>query len=168
MESYELPNFMILGTKNAFGGLKTDIGGPCPKPYINITFWGDFFSPGGGKTILEWKIAIWEQILIFFLFWSNPCGPGRLRNLDIPIGISRFPAPAVQGPLRIMKSQFWSLTSPNFLNFHKISWNFTKIHEISVFGVPGGEWGGCNHWKSIGITVLFACQRCGAEILRNA
>ena len=50
MESYKIPNFMILGTKNAPGGLKTDIGGPCPKPYINITFWGDFFSPGGGKT----------------------------------------------------------------------------------------------------------------------
>ena len=50
MESYEIQNFMILGTKNAPGGLKTDIGGPCPKPYINITFWGDSFSPGGGKT----------------------------------------------------------------------------------------------------------------------
>ena len=41
---------MILRTQNASGGLKIVIGGPCPKPYINITFWGDFFSPGGGKT----------------------------------------------------------------------------------------------------------------------
>ena len=40
---------MILRTQNASGGLKIDIGGPCPKPYINITFWGVFFSPGGGK-----------------------------------------------------------------------------------------------------------------------
>ena len=40
---------MILGTKNASGGPKIDIGGPCPKPYINITFWGDFFSPRGRK-----------------------------------------------------------------------------------------------------------------------
>ena len=41
---------MILRTQNASGGLEIDIGGPCPKPYINITFWGDFSSPGGGKT----------------------------------------------------------------------------------------------------------------------
>ena len=41
---------MVLGTKNAPGELKTDIGGPYPKPFINITFWGDFFSPGSGKT----------------------------------------------------------------------------------------------------------------------
>ena len=40
---------MILGTKNASGEPKIDIGGPCPKPYINITFWGDFLSTGGGK-----------------------------------------------------------------------------------------------------------------------
>ena len=36
---------MILSTKNASGGPKIDIGGPCPKPCINITFWGDFFKP---------------------------------------------------------------------------------------------------------------------------
>ena len=50
MESYEIPPFMILGTKNASGEPEIDIGGPCPKPYIHITFWGDFLSPGGGKT----------------------------------------------------------------------------------------------------------------------
>ena len=50
MESYKILHFMILRTQNASGGLKIDIGGPCPKPYINITFWGDFLSPGGGKT----------------------------------------------------------------------------------------------------------------------
>ena len=41
---------MILRTQNASGGLEIDIGGPCPKPYINITFWAYFFSPGSGKT----------------------------------------------------------------------------------------------------------------------
>ena len=41
---------MILGTKNAPGRLKTDIGGPCPKPFINITFWELFRRPRGGKT----------------------------------------------------------------------------------------------------------------------
>ena len=108
MESYKRPNFMILRTQNASGGLKIDIGGPCPKPYINITFWGIFSAPEAEKLILEWKSAIWAEILIFLLFWSNPCDPGRLRNLDIPIGILRFPARAGQGPLRILKTQFWS------------------------------------------------------------
>ena len=41
---------MILGTKNASGEPKLHIGGPCPKPYINITFWGHFLRPRGGKT----------------------------------------------------------------------------------------------------------------------
>ena len=41
---------MTLGTKNALGQANIDIGGPCPKPYINITFWGDLFSPRGRKT----------------------------------------------------------------------------------------------------------------------
>ena len=41
---------MILRTQNAYGGPEIDIGGPCPKPYINITFWACFLSPGGGKT----------------------------------------------------------------------------------------------------------------------
>ena len=41
---------MILGTKNAPGRPKTDIGGPCQKPYINVTFWGYFSSSRGGKT----------------------------------------------------------------------------------------------------------------------
>ena len=57
---------MILGTKNTSAGPKTDIGGPCPNPYINITFWGDFFSPRGRKPGLEWKNAIWAGIWSFF------------------------------------------------------------------------------------------------------
>ena len=98
---------MILGTKNASGGPKIDIGGPCPKPYINITFWGDFLAPEAEKPVLEWKRAISTGIPRISLFWSDPCGPGRLRNLNIPIGILRFPARAGQGPLRILKTQFW-------------------------------------------------------------
>ena len=98
---------MILGTKNASGGPKIDIGGPCPKPYKNITFWGGFLAPKAEKPVLEWKSAIWAGIWRFFLLWSDPCGPGRLRNLNIPIGILRFPARAGQGPLRILKIQSW-------------------------------------------------------------
>ena len=107
MESYKIPPFMILGTKNASGGPKIDIGGPCPKPYINITFWGDFFSPRGRKTSFGVEKCDLGGNFEFFLFWSDPRGPGRLRNLNIPIGILRFPARAGQGPLRILKTQFW-------------------------------------------------------------
>ena len=46
-------------------------------------------------------------------------------------------------------------------------WN-QYFHGKSDSGVPGQEYEHCNHWKSIGITVLFAYQWCGAEILRNA
>ena len=47
---------MFLGIKNASGGPKIDIGGPCPKPYINITFWGDFFSPRGLRRVARaWR-----------------------------------------------------------------------------------------------------------------
>ena len=56
---------MILGTKNTSGGPKMDIGGPCPKPYINITFWGDCLAPEAEKPVLEWQSAIWAGILIF-------------------------------------------------------------------------------------------------------
>ena len=91
---------MILGTKNAPGGLKTDIGGPCPKPYINITFWGDFFSPGGGKTsfgvekrfgrkfrdfsVLEQSVSSWEaqkpQYSYRNIKVSSPGRPGTPQN----------------------------------------------------------------------------------------
>ena len=108
MESYEIPLFMILGTRNVSGGPNMDIGGPCPKPFINITFWGVFCSPRSRKTSFVIKNAIWAGILGFFLFWSDPHGRGRLRNLNIPIGILRFPARAGQGPFRIPKTQFWS------------------------------------------------------------
>ena len=99
---------MILGTKNASGGPKIDIGGPCPKPYINITFWGGFFSPRGRKTSFGVEKYDLGGDFHFFLLWSDQCGPGRLRNLNIPIGILRFPARAGQGPPRILKTQFWS------------------------------------------------------------
>ena len=99
---------MILRTQNASGGPEIDIGGPCPKPYINITFWAYFLAQEAEKPVLEWKSAIWAEILSFFPFWSDPSGPGRLRNLNIPIGILRFPARAGQGPLRILATQFWN------------------------------------------------------------
>ena len=101
MESYEIQHFMILRTQNASGGLKIDIGGPCPKPYINITFWGDFFSPGGGKTsfgvekcdlggifeffaVLEQSVWSWEaqkpQYSYRNIEVSSPGRPGTPQN----------------------------------------------------------------------------------------
>ena len=92
---------MLLGTKNASGGPKIDIGGPCPKPYINITFWGDFFSPGGGKTsfgvekcdlggdfkffsVLEQSVSSWEaqkpQYSYRNIEVSSPGRPGTPQN----------------------------------------------------------------------------------------
>ena len=50
MESYKMLSFMTLGTKNAPGQAKIDIGGPCSKPFINVTFWGHFLWSRGGKT----------------------------------------------------------------------------------------------------------------------
>ena len=37
------------------------------------------------------------------------------------------------------------------------------FHEKSDFGVPGEECARCNPWETIGITVLFACQRRRAQ-----
>ena len=57
---------MILGTGNASGGPEINIGGPCPKPYINITFWGDFLSPRGRKTSFGVEKRDLGGILQFF------------------------------------------------------------------------------------------------------
>ena len=61
---------MILGTKNASGGPEIDIGGPCPKPYINITFWGDFLSPRGRKTSLGLEKCDFDGDFEFFMFFK--------------------------------------------------------------------------------------------------
>ena len=50
MDSRKIMIFMILGTKNAPGRPETDIGGPCQKPFINVTFWDHFLRSRSGKT----------------------------------------------------------------------------------------------------------------------
>ena len=137
--------FMVCGTGNASGGPKCDIGGHCQKPYINVTFWGNSLSSRGGKTSFGLEKSDSNGFFLFSLFWSDPCGPGRLRNLNIPIGILRFPARAGQGPLRILKIQFWSQISPNFMKFSIIFVRTQYSHEKSEFGVPGEEYERCNH-----------------------
>ena len=145
---------MLLGSKNASGGAKIDIGGPCRKPFINVTFWGHFLRSRGGKPVLDWKRTISKEVLWFSLFWSDRSGPGRLRNLNIPIGISRFPARAGQGLLRIITISFWSQISPNFMKCPIILVTIQYDYEESYFGVPGEEYERCKHWKSTGITVF--------------
>ena len=128
---------MILGTKNASGGPKIDIGGPGPKPYINVTFWGDFFTPRGRKTSFGAEKCDLGRNFQFFRFWGDPCGPGRLRNLNNPTGILRFPARAGQGPLRILKTQFRGQISPNFMKIPK-KWFETNIFmKNQILGCPG-------------------------------
>ena len=41
---------MTLGTKNALGQANIDIGGPSPKPLLNVMFWGHFLRSRGAKT----------------------------------------------------------------------------------------------------------------------
>ena len=50
MESDEMRAFMLWGTEFASGGPKIDIGGPCQKPFINVTFWDHFLRSRSGKT----------------------------------------------------------------------------------------------------------------------
>ena len=40
---------MTFGTKNALGQANIDIGGPCPKPSLNVRFWGHFLRSRGAK-----------------------------------------------------------------------------------------------------------------------
>ena len=50
LESWKINTFLVLGTRNAPGRSETDIGGPCQKPYINVTFWDNFLWSRSGKT----------------------------------------------------------------------------------------------------------------------
>ena len=127
---------MILGTKNASGGPKIDIGGPCPKPYKNITFWGGFFSPEGGKTsfgvekcdlggnlevfpVLERSVWFWEaqkpQYSYRNIEVSSPGRPGTPQNPENPIlelNFTKFheiPHYFGQNPIFSWIIRFWSV-----------------------------------------------------------
>ena len=124
---------MIRGTKNASGGPKLDIGGPCPKPYINITFWGDFFSPRGRKTSFGVEKCDLGGNFDFFLFWSDPRGPGRLRNLNIPIGILRFSACGGQGTTRILQKVIFASFCRFSRNSAENGENLVILWKLSIF-----------------------------------
>ena len=72
MESDKMRAFVLWGTEFASGGPKIDIGGPCQKPFINVTFWGHFSSSRGGKTWfgLE-KSDCNRNFVIFFVFQES-------------------------------------------------------------------------------------------------
>ena len=65
-ESYEIRPFMVLGTKNAPGRPKTDIGGPCQKPYINVTFWDHFLRSRSEKTSSGLKKGVFNANVMIF------------------------------------------------------------------------------------------------------
>ena len=50
------------------------------------------------------KFNIFGEISPFFVFWSVSSPPGELKNLNIPIGISRFSACGGQGTTRILQN----------------------------------------------------------------
>ena len=90
---------MILGTTKRIWGTKNKHWRPLPKTLHKHNVLGSFFRPRGGKTSFGMEKCNLGGNLGFFLFWSDPCGPGRLRNLNIPIGILRFPARGGQVPV---------------------------------------------------------------------
>ena len=91
---------MILGTKTHLGDQKSTLAA-LPKTYMNITFWGDFFSPRDRKTssgvekcdlggnleffsVLERSVWSWEaqkpQYSCRNMKVSSPGRPGTLQN----------------------------------------------------------------------------------------
>ena len=81
---------MFLGIKNASGGPKIDIGGPGPKPYINVTFWGDFFTPRGRKTSfgaekcdLGWNFQCFSVLGRSVWSWEAQKPQYSYRNIEV-------------------------------------------------------------------------------------
>ena len=79
------------------------------------------------------------KLLLFSLFWSDPSGPGRLRNLNIPIGILRFPAGASQGPLRTTKISCCSQIAVNFIKILKNAFETDIFKKNRFWGARGGN-----------------------------
>ena len=58
---------MTLGTKIALGQAKIDIGGPCPKPLINVRFWCHFLRSRGAKTYFGAENSDFNGKFCYFL-----------------------------------------------------------------------------------------------------
>ena len=71
------------------------------------------------------KFHIFNEICRFCGFWSVWSRPEELKNLNIPIGISRFSACGGQGTTRILQKL-------NFASFCRFSRNFAKNDEDLV------------------------------------
>ena len=138
------------------------------------------FLPGHSKISFSMKILVPNQNFgdfyeicwnlgaesDFMGFEGSLAGPGgkpwySYRNIKVS-------SPGQPG----IPQHHWNLIlQPNFNNSHGNPQNHCLkpiFPRKTDFGVPGEEYEHCNHWKSIGITVVFACQCCRAEILWNA
>ena len=124
---------------------------------------------------ISWKSWFTVIFMISHKFHENGTRSGRdAKTRSIPCRFHRYLG-AISARGRPFAQQWWSLAK--MATFCYISQHFMKspiilariqyFREKSEFGVPGEEYERCNHWKSIGITVLFACQRRRAGILWN-
>ena len=129
---------MIFAKKGVFGGSCAQII-VFPKEYQG--FWASRNRKIGQKRWIyrnfmkfgeiSWNFMISAEISWFlrfsqFLaFWSVLGRPGRLKNLNNPIGILRFPACGGQGTTRILRKL-------NFASFCRFSRNFARNDENLV------------------------------------
>ena len=78
----------------------------------------------------------------FLVFWSVSNPPEELKNLNIPIGITRFPACGGQGPTRILQNVIFAWFLWNFRKFaenNEISVNIVKLMDFHGFSGFGGS-----------------------------
>ena len=71
MESDKMRAFMLWGTEFASGGPEIDVGGPCQKPFINVTFWANFLSSRSGKTRFGTENSDSNGIIVIFLVFQE-------------------------------------------------------------------------------------------------
>ena len=82
---------MFLGIKNASGGPKIDIGGPGPKPYINVTFWGDFLIQRQKNQFWSGKVRFGPEFSFFSVLgrsvwsWEAQKPQYSYRNIEVSI-----------------------------------------------------------------------------------
>ena len=83
-----------------------------------------------------------EEISPFLVFWSVSSPPRELKNLNIPMGITRFSACGSQGPTRILQKLISAWFCANFGNFAENAGNsvfFVKLMEFYGFSSFGGS-----------------------------
>ena len=82
------------------------------------------------------EFSYFGEISPFLVFWSVSSPPGELKNLNIPIGITRFSACGGQGTTRILQNVIlasFCRFSRNSAENDGILVNLRKIMVFSVF-----------------------------------